>query len=77
MNRATPENIGEELSQALALIKEALDMSAPLFGTDQEAGAVMLWEAFIKEFIGYVRQRSAEKGINLMSRISITKILFS
>ena len=36
MNRATPENIGEELSQALALIKEALDMSAPLFGTDQE-----------------------------------------
>ncbi len=77
MNRATPENIGEELSQALALIKEALDMSAPLFGTDQEDSVVMLWEAFIKEFIGYVRQRSAEEGINLMSRISITKILFS
>ena len=76
MKQVTPQNIKAKMFQALDLIKEALDMSIPLFRTEQKNNIVALWEAFIKEFIVYIRHRSRETGINLINKISIGKIWF-
>ncbi len=76
MNQATLRNIKAKMLQALALIKEALNMSIPLFRTEQKNNIVMLWEAFAKELIGYIRYRSRETGVNLLSNISIRRIWF-
>ncbi|NLJ40341.1 MAG: hypothetical protein GX352_01825 [Clostridiales bacterium] len=74
MNRATPRNVKEKMVKALALIKEALDMSIPMLRTNQKNNIVLLWEAFIREIIIYVRCRSKEIGINLSRYISKRRI---
>jgi hypothetical protein len=76
MNRITPKNVKEKMVQALALIKEAVDMSIPLLKTERQESIVMLWETFIGEFIDYIKLRSKETGVNLISKISIRRIWF-
>jgi dsDNA-binding SOS-regulon protein len=74
MTQPTIKDIKNKMSQALALIKEALNMSIPLLKTEQRENIVALWEAFIREFMGFIKQRSKEAGANLMSYISIRRI---
>jgi len=76
MNQITPGNVKSKMVQALALIKEALDMSIPLLKTDQRGNIEMLWEAFVAEFIRHIKNRSRETGINLIRNISIRRIWF-
>ncbi|NLK01022.1 MAG: hypothetical protein GX318_07285 [Clostridia bacterium] len=74
MDRITFRNIKNKMIQALALMQEALDMSIPLLKSNQNNNIVMLWENFVKEFMGYIRHRSKESGVNLMSKISLRRI---
>lgn len=74
MTQPTIKEIKYKMSQALALIKEALNMSIPLLITDQRENIIALWEAFIREFIGYIKRRSKDAGTNLMNYISISRI---
>lgn len=76
MNRATYGNVKEKMVEALALIKEALDMSISMFKTNQENNIIMLWEAFAREIMLYIRRRSKETGINFSNYISVKRIFF-
>ncbi|MGI5883252.1 MAG: hypothetical protein ACOX7L_09300 [Dethiobacteria bacterium] len=76
MDQATTKNIKTKMMQALGLIREALEMSIPLLETNRKKDVVLLWEAFLREFVGYIRRRSKETGVNLASNISLRKIWF-
>ncbi len=76
MNRSTPRDIKAKMLQALPLMKEALDMSIPLMKSGQKRNIIMLWEAFIGEFINYIKYKSNQTGINLINNISIRRIWF-
>jgi hypothetical protein len=76
MDQATPKNIKAKMMQALGLIREALEMSIPLLETNRKKDVVLLWEAFLREFVGYIKRRSKETGVNLASNISLRKIWF-
>ncbi len=64
------------MAKALALIKEALDISISMLKTNQENNIVMLWEEFAREIILYIRQKSKETGINFSNYISMKRIFF-
>ncbi len=74
MNRVTPRNVKDKMVQALALIKEAVNMSVPFLKTNQRNSIVTLWEVFIREIILYIRLRSKETGTNLIGNISLKRI---
>ena len=76
MNQDTMRNIKHKMIQALILIKEALDMSIPLLRTNQKNNIVMMWEAFARETIFYIKYRSKETKSNLIDNVSITRIWF-
>lgn len=76
MNRNTPRDVKAKMIQALSLMKEALDMSIPLIKSGQKRSIIMLWEAFIGEFIDYIKYKSNQTGINLIDNISIKRIWF-
>ncbi len=76
MNRVTPRKIKNKMSKALSLTKEAFEMSIPLLKTNQKENVGLLWEAFTREFIMYIKHRSKETGINLIEHLSIRNILF-
>ncbi|MFW5649524.1 MAG: hypothetical protein ACOCG5_10575 [Candidatus Alkaliphilus sp. MAG34] len=76
MNRATYKNVKGKMAKALALIKEALDISISMLKTNQENNIVMLWEEFAREIILYIRQKSKETGINFSNYISMKRIFF-
>ena len=76
MNRIAYRNVKENIIKALALIKEAIDISIPMLRTNQRNNVVILWEAFAREIIFYVRRRSEDTGMNLSGYISIKRIFF-
>lgn len=76
MDNVTPMDVKNKMIQALAHVKEALDMSIPLLKTNQKHNIISLWEAFIKEFIQYTRRRSKETETNLIGSVSLRKIWF-
>lgn len=76
MNRATYRNAREKIIKASVLIKEALDISITLLRTNQRNNIIMLWEAFARDIISYVRRRSKETGTKLTGYISIKRIFF-
>jgi hypothetical protein len=58
------------LSQALALIKEAVDESLPLLGDGRSKEITALWEEFLRELFAYIKQKSRETRRNLFASIS-------
>ena len=64
------------MSQALSLIKEALDSSLPLLQSEHKQGVVALWEAFLRECLSYIKQKSKETGSNLLGYVSFNRIWF-
>lgn len=75
MTQVTVGEVKAKMMQALNLIKEAVNMSIPLLRTEQKRNIITLWEAFIREFLGFIKRRSKEAGDgDLMSYISLTKI---
>lgn len=75
MTQVTIGEVKSKMMQALNLIKEAVNMSIPLLRTEQNKNIIALWEAFIREFLGFIKRRSKETGDgDLMSYISLTRI---
>jgi hypothetical protein len=64
-----------KMVQALSLIKQAVDLSLPLVKSGGRESMKILWEEFLKEFIRYIKLKSRETGVNLISLISISRIL--
>jgi translation initiation factor 2B subunit (eIF-2B alpha/beta/delta family) len=64
-----------KMVQALLLIKEAVDLSLTLVKYGEKESMRLLWEDFIKEFIRYIKKKSRETGINLISLISFSRII--
>lgn len=73
MQDRTPE-IHAKMTQALILIKEALNISLPLLRGEQRQGVVALWEGFLREILTFIRKTSKESGLNLISYISFNRI---
>ncbi len=76
MDQKALQDIKAKMFQALALVKEALDLSIPLLKTRHRKTIVALWEAFMKEFIIYHRHRSKATGVNLIGSISLRRVFF-
>lgn len=75
MTEPSVYDVKAKMVQALNLIKEAVDMTIPLLSTEQKRNIITLWEAFIREFLGFVKKRSKESGSgDLMGHISLRKI---
>ncbi len=67
--------VKEKMLQALMLIMEAAELSIPLIKQGKKEEMKVLWEDFIREFIRYTKNKSKETGIDLISMISLVRIL--
>lgn len=75
MNQEKTSEIRTKMVQALSLMKQAVDLTLPLVKSGSKESMKVLWEEFLKEFIRYIKVKGQETGINLISLISITRIL--
>lgn len=57
-------------------LREAIDLSIELRRQSPQSKeeVIAVWEAFLKDFFGYVKQRSKEAKDNLLSGISWTRL---
>lgn len=68
--------IRSKMNQALLLLMEAADLSVAIVKDEDGRGPMKaLWEDFIREFLRYTKLKSRETGIDLVSLVSITRIL--
>ncbi len=69
--------IRDKMKHALLLLMEAADLSIAIVKDEDGRGGPMkaLWEDFIREFLRYTKNKSRETGIDLVSLVSITRIL--
>ncbi len=67
--------VKEKMLQALMLIMEAAELRIPLIKQGKKEEMKVLWEDFIREFIRYTKNKSKETGIDLISMISLVRIL--
>lgn len=74
MNQSNLSEVRSRMARALALIKEAVDISLPLLGNEQREGIVALWEDFLREFFSYIKKRGRETSCNLFACISFRRI---
>ncbi len=74
MQQDATSEIRVKMTQALGLLKEALNISLPLLHTNQKQGVIAIWEGFIREVVTTVKRRSHESGLNLLSFISFKRI---
>ena len=66
--------VKQKLVEALGLMKEAVVLTIPLLNTERRETIVSLWEAFLKEFLGFIKQKSKETGVNLLKYVSFHRI---
>lgn len=74
MNQSNLSEVRFRMDRALALIKEAVDISLPLLGNEQREEIIALWEDFLREFFSYIKKRGRETRRNLFSCISFRRI---
>ncbi|CUH97769.1 hypothetical protein P22_3913 [Propionispora sp. 2/2-37] len=57
-------------------LREAVDVSIELRkqSPEDKEEVIVIWESFLKDFFGYVKQRSKEAKDNLLSGISWTRL---
>lgn len=68
----------EEILQKTSIkVRQAVDTSISIkaSGADANQQVAKMWETFLKEFIGYVKQKGRETGQNLFSGISFHKVM--
>jgi hypothetical protein len=75
-NEQNEQSIAFHLQQALSHLEMALDQSIQLIQTNESLKKKIGkdWEAFLGEFIGYVRDKGKQSQINLLSFISFPRI---
>ncbi|MDN5344144.1 MAG: hypothetical protein PWQ18_255 [Clostridia bacterium] len=64
------------LQQADGALKSAVDASLQLMATstDEENKVYTLWEKYMGEWWGYLKQKSQEKGVNPLAGISYARL---
>jgi len=60
----------------MVIIKETVDQSleAMLRGREESKEVTALWENFLREFLGYIKQKSRETGRNLFAAVSFHRV---
>lgn len=75
MTQEKIKEVEDKMKQALLLIMEAAELSIPLVQQNGKAPIKALWEDFLREFIRYARKKSKETGVDLISLVSLTRII--
>jgi hypothetical protein len=75
-NERNQQTVEFHLHQALAHLEMALDQSVQLIQASESLKKTIgpHWEAFLGEFIGYVRDKGKQSKINLLSFISFPRM---
>lgn len=70
------DKLQDKLFDAIAILREAVDLSAEIKsqGPTSNQQVARLWETFLAEFFGYIRQRSKETKQNLLAGIAFPRI---
>ena len=79
IQREKTENIvllGEKFSHIAAELKAAVDLSIVIRreSPENKHETILLWEAFLSQLFGYIKQRSKESKDNLLSGVSLTRL---
>lgn len=75
MNQEKAAMVRNKMAQALLLIREAADLSISLVKENGKEQMAVLWEDFIREFIRYTKTKAGETGVDLISLVSLSRIL--
>lgn len=73
---AKVSELKENLSRTAADLRTAVDLSIELRAqsTENRAEVIKLWEEFLGQLFGYIKQRSKETRDNLLAGISWTRM---
>ena len=65
------------LREASNNVREAVDIIVAMRMKNPECndGITKMWEQFLGDFIGYVKEKGRETGYNLMAGISFSRIM--
>ncbi|SFH29544.1 hypothetical protein SAMN05660649_04626 [Desulfotomaculum arcticum] len=67
--------IQSKIDQALNLLKDAVDISIPLLDNEQRGAVIGLWEEFFAEFLSHINKKGQKTGYNLISLISLMRLM--
>lgn len=69
---ATVEVLRSKITNITQALHEAIDLSIELRGqaSENKTEVMKVWESFLSEFFGYIKQRSRESKDNLLAGIS-------
>ena len=73
-NQMELDMVHSDLSQALNLIKNALDISMPYLDNEQKGAVLGLWQEFFGKFFRHINKKGNETGYNLFSLISLISL---
>lgn len=75
-NVANIELLSEKFSQIATELKAAVDLSIVIRRESPESKheTILLWETFLAQLFGYIKQRSKESKDNLLSGVSLTRL---
>ncbi|SHI77076.1 hypothetical protein [Propionispora hippei] len=75
---ADVQDLKEKVSGISKELREAVDISIELRrqSPQDKSEVIVIWELFLKDFFGYVKQRSKEAKDNLLSGVSWTRLKF-
>ncbi len=73
---ATSEMLQQKMGNAMQNLREAVDLSIELRAQSPQnkSEVIKLWEDFLGQFFGYIKQRSKEAKDNLLAGISWTRL---
>jgi len=68
--------LSEKFNQIATELRAAVDLSIIIRreSPQNKHGTILLWEAFLSQLFGYIKQRSKETKDNLLSGISLTRL---
>lgn len=68
--------LSEKFSHIAAELRAAVDLSIVIRreSPQNKHGTILLWEEFLGQLFGYIKQRSKETKDNLLSGISFTRL---
>ncbi len=75
-NVANIELLSEKFSHIATELKAAVDLSIVIRRESPESKheTILLWETFLAQLFGYIKQRSKESKDNLLSGVSLTRL---
>ena len=65
------------IAEATKKVREAVDISVAMKidASDCNESVTKIWEAFLGDFMGYVKEKGRETGHNLMAGISFARVM--